>query len=214
MVGWAGFATNLAELGLRQWVKAKQPSASRTRLSVKKRKWKHCGGSPKADSHQLFISVHFPYLFPSKSSSSQATPGFPLSHPAHRAVSPASKSRSLAVHWRSARPPWPKPCRWRRSDDRSSKRGTCRPGLRGKGYPGVGMVVLGMIRCLLFYRATGMMKYETGGGMEVSMEVVSVEPGCRIDVMEADLDWMDCNPGDADGCAALCRLHSHGISFM
>ena len=76
------------------------------------------------------------------------------------------------------------------------------------------MVVLGMIRCLLFYRATGMMKYETGGGMEVSMEVVSVEPGCRIDVMEADLDWMDCNPGDADGCAALCRLHSHVISFM
>ena len=59
-----------------------------------------------------------------------------------------------------------------------------------------------------------MMKYETGGGMEVSMEVVSVEPGCRIDVMEADLDWMDCNLGDADGCAALCRLHSHGISFM
>lgn len=28
------------------------------------------------------------------------------------------------------------------------------------------------------------------GGMEVSMKVVSVEPGCRIDVMEADLDWM------------------------
>lgn len=98
----------------------------------KKRKWiwRISQGRFSPTVHSCSFSIP---LSPPKSSSSQATPGFPLSHPAHRAVSPASKNRSLAVRWRSARPPWPKPCRWRRSDDRSSKRGTCRPGLRGKG---------------------------------------------------------------------------------
>ena len=51
---WAGLDSpqTWQSWGLRHWV-----------LSLKK-KGSGFGGSPKADSHQLFIRVHFPYLFP------------------------------------------------------------------------------------------------------------------------------------------------------
>ena len=57
-------------------------------------------------------------------------------------------------------------------------------------------MVLGPVRWLFFYRATGMMKCDETGvtGMEVSMEVVSVKLGRRMDVMEVGFEWMGCNP--------------------
>lgn len=146
---WAGLDSpqTWQSWGLRHWVKAKQPSASRTRLSVKKRKWKHLGGSPKTDSHQLFISVHFPY---------HSIPLSPQNHPAPRLP-------------QGSRFPLPQRTGALRSTDAQHAHldpshagggvvtiAVAHVELVGLGYgvrvgdPGVGMVVLGMTRCLLF----------------------------------------------------------------